>query len=112
MTRTERNANLAGVVVPLLGVLAAIVLLWNRAIDAADLAVLVVMYMITAFGVTIGFHRLLTHRAFQTKRWLELTFAVCCSLSVEGSVMDWVADHRKQHAFPDQEGDPHSPHVG
>jgi stearoyl-CoA desaturase (Delta-9 desaturase) len=112
MTRTERNANLAGVVVPLLGVLAAIVLLWNRAIDAADLAVLLVMYMITAFGVTIGFHRLLTHRAFQTKRWLELTFAVFGSLSVEGSVMDWVADHRKHHAFPDQEGDPHSPHVG
>jgi stearoyl-CoA desaturase (delta-9 desaturase) len=112
MTRTERSANLAGVVVPLLGVLAAIVLLWNRAVDATDLAVLAVMYMITAFGVTVGFHRLLTHRAFATRRWLELTFAVCGSLSVEGSVMDWVADHRKHHAFPDQEGDPHSPHIG
>ena len=112
MTRTERYANLAGVVVPLLGVATAIVLLWNRAVDATDLAILAVMYLITAFGITIGFHRLLTHKAFQTKRWLQLTFAVCGSLSVEGSVMDWVADHRKHHAFPDQEGDPHSPHAG
>ena len=71
MTRTERIANLAGVVVPLLGVIAAIVLLWNRAVDATDLAVMAVMYLITAFGITIGFHRLLTHRAFQTKRWLQ-----------------------------------------
>ncbi|MHB8691626.1 MAG: acyl-CoA desaturase [Solirubrobacteraceae bacterium] len=112
MTRTERYANLLGVVVPPLGVIAAIVLLWNRAVDVRDLAVLAGMYLITAFGITIGFHRLLTHRAFQTHRWLERTFAICGSLSVEGSVMDWVADHRKHHAFPDQEGDPHSPHVG
>src|SRR6201998_2122618 len=112
MTRTERNANLAGVVVPLVGVLAAIVLPRTRAVYATALAILAVTYLITAFGVTIGFHRLLTHRAFRTKRWLELTLAVFGSLSVEGSVMDWVADHRKHHAFPDQDGDPHSPHIG
>jgi stearoyl-CoA desaturase (Delta-9 desaturase) len=94
------------------GVLVAIVLLWNRAVDATDLAILVVMYLITAFGITIGFHRLLTHRAFATYPWLERTFAVMGSLSVQGSVMDWVADHRKHHAHTDREGDPHSPHVG
>jgi stearoyl-CoA desaturase (delta-9 desaturase) len=112
MNRAERLTNLAGVVVPFVGVLVAIVLLWNRAVDATDLAILVVMYMLTAAGVTIGFHRLLTHRAFQTYPWLEHTFAVLGSLSVQGSVMDWVADHRKHHAFTDVEGDPHSPHVG
>ena len=62
--------------------------------------------------MTVGFHRLLTHRAFQTYPWLERTFAVLGSLSVQGSVMDWVADHRKHHAHADKEGDPHSPHVG
>jgi stearoyl-CoA desaturase (delta-9 desaturase) len=112
MTRLERNANLAGVVVPFLGVLAAIVLLWNRAVDGTDLAILGAMYMLTAVGVTVGFHRLLTHRSFQTYPWLERTFAVMGSLSVQGSVLDWVADHRKHHAHTDKEGDPHSPHVG
>jgi stearoyl-CoA desaturase (Delta-9 desaturase) len=112
MTRTERYANLVGVVVPFVGVLVAIVLFWNRAVDTVDLAILAAMYLLTAVGVTVGFHRLLTHRAFQTYPWLERTFAVLGSLSVQGSVMDWVADHRKHHAHTDQEGDPHSPHVG
>jgi stearoyl-CoA desaturase (delta-9 desaturase) len=112
VTRAERNANLLGVVVPFLGTLVAIVLLWNRAVDAIDLAILAAMYLLTACGVTIGFHRLLTHRAFQTYPWVERAFAVAGSLSVEGSVMDWVADHRKHHANADRDGDPHSPHIG
>ena len=112
MTRAERNANLAGVVLPFVGVLVAIVLLWNRAVDGTDLAILGVMYLLTAVGITVGFHRLLTHRAFQTYPWIERTLAVLGSLSVQGSVMDWVADHRKHHAHTDREGDPHSPHVG
>jgi stearoyl-CoA desaturase (delta-9 desaturase) len=112
MSRGERIANLVGVVVPFVGVLAAVVLLWNRAVDVTDLAILAAMYMLTAAGVTIGFHRLLTHRSFQTYKGLERTFAVLGSMSVQGSVMDWVADHRKHHANTDREGDPHSPHVG
>jgi stearoyl-CoA desaturase (Delta-9 desaturase) len=112
VTRAERTANLLGVVVPFLGVLAAIVLLWNRLVDATDLAILAVMYLLTGLGVTVGFHRLLTHRAFQTYKWFERVWAVLGSLAVEGSVLDWVADHRKHHAHADQEGDPHSPHVG
>jgi stearoyl-CoA desaturase (Delta-9 desaturase) len=112
VTRSERTANLLGVVVPLVGVLVAVVLLWNRAIDGTDLAIFGVMYLITALGVTIGFHRLLTHRAFQTYPRLERIFAVMGSLSVQGSVLDWVSDHRKHHAHTDREGDPHSPHVG
>jgi stearoyl-CoA desaturase (Delta-9 desaturase) len=112
VTRAERIANLTGVVLPFVGVIAAIVLLWNRAVDLADVGILVVSYLVTAVGVTVGFHRLLTHRAFATYPWLERTFAVMGSLSVQGSVMDWVADHRKHHAHTDVEGDPHSPHVG
>jgi stearoyl-CoA desaturase (delta-9 desaturase) len=112
MSRAERITNLAGVVVPFAGVIVAIVLLWNRAVDLADLGILVVSYLVTAIGITVGFHRLLTHRAFATYPWVERTFAVMGSLSVQGSVMDWVADHRKHHAHTDVEGDPHSPHVG
>ncbi len=112
MTRAERNMNLIGVVAPFVGVIAAIVLLWNRAVGPADLAILAVMYLISGIGVTVGFHRLLTHRAFQTYPWVERTFAVLGSLSVQGSVLDWVADHRKHHAHADKDGDPHSPHVG
>ncbi len=112
MTRVERYANLAGVVIPFVGTLVAIVMLWNRAVDLTDLIVMVAMYLVTAVGITVGFHRLLTHRAFASYPWVERTFAVMGSLSVQGSVMDWVADHRKHHAHTDREGDPHSPHVG
>jgi stearoyl-CoA desaturase (Delta-9 desaturase) len=112
VTRIERTANLLGVVVPFAGVLISIGLLWNRAVGATDLGILAAMYLLTAVGVTVGFHRLLTHRAFQTYPPLERLFAVLGSLSVQGSVLDWVADHRKHHAHTDREGDPHSPHVG
>jgi stearoyl-CoA desaturase (Delta-9 desaturase) len=112
VTRADRIANLVGVVVPFLGVLAAVILLWNQEVDATDLAILACMYLLTGAGVTIGFHRLLTHRAFQTYPSLERVFAILGSMSVQGSVLDWVADHRKHHAHSDHEGDPHSPHVG
>ncbi len=112
MTRAERSANLVGVVVPFAGVIVAIALLWDHGVDAVDLAILAAMYLVSAVGITVGFHRLLTHRAFQTYPWLERTLAVMGSLSVQGSVIDWVADHRKHHAHTDAEGDPHSPHVG
>ncbi len=112
MSRLERNVNIAAVVIPFLGVLGAAALLWNRLLGPGDLAVFAVMYLTSALGVTIGFHRLLTHRAFATHRWLRYTLAVLGSMSVQGPVIDWVADHRKHHTFTDEEGDPHSPHAG
>jgi stearoyl-CoA desaturase (Delta-9 desaturase) len=112
MTRAERTANLIGVVVPFLGLIAAVVLLWNRAVDLTDLAILLVTYLLFGFGVTVGYHRLLTHRGFRTHKGTEYTFAVLGSMALQGSVLDWVADHRKHHAHADEEGDPHSPHVG
>jgi stearoyl-CoA desaturase (delta-9 desaturase) len=112
VTRLERNVNIAAVLVPFLGVIAAGALLWNRFLGWRDVAVFAVMYLLTAIGVTVGFHRLLTHRAFQTRPWLRHTLAVLGSMSLQGPVIDWVADHRKHHAFTDEEGDPHSPHAG
>ncbi len=112
MSRAEKVANLGAVVLPFLATLAAIVLLWNRFVSVADLVIAAVMYMATAIGITVGFHRLLTHRSFQTSKPLEYTFAVLGSMAVQGPVISWVADHRKHHAHTDSEGDPHSPHVG
>jgi stearoyl-CoA desaturase (Delta-9 desaturase) len=112
MSRVERYANLGAVVLPFVGFLVALVLLWNRAVGATDLAILASTYLATGLGVTIGYHRLLTHRSFATYNWLSYLLAVLGSMSLQGSVIDWVADHRKHHAHADEEGDPHSPHVG
>jgi stearoyl-CoA desaturase (delta-9 desaturase) len=110
MSAVHRWSNLAGVLLPFLGFVVAVVLLWNTLIDWSDLIVLLVMYVITGYGVTLGFHRLLTHRSFQTHKPVEYGLAVVGSMAVQGPVTSWVADHRKHHAHTDKEGDPHSPH--
>ena len=102
---------MAAVVLPFLGFIAAIWLLWGGAVTGLDLAILAVMYAAVGFGVTIGFHRLFTHRSFEAKPWLRGTLAILGSMSVQGAVIHWVADHRKHHTFTDEEGDPHSPHT-
>jgi stearoyl-CoA desaturase (Delta-9 desaturase) len=112
MSRVEKIANLGAVVVPFAATITAIALFWNRLVAPADLAIAAVMYLLTAVGITVGFHRLLTHRSFQTSKPVEYTFAVLGSMAVQGPVVSWVADHRKHHAHTDEEGDPHSPHVG
>jgi len=85
--------------------------LWNELLGWSDLIVFAVMYIVTGLGITVGFHRMLTHRAFKTKKWVKGMFAIFGSAAIEGPVIAWVADHRKHHAFADMEGDPHSPHV-
>jgi stearoyl-CoA desaturase (delta-9 desaturase) len=112
MSRPEKIANLGAVALPFLATLAAIALLWNRLVSPTDLAIAAVMYLLTAVGITVGYHRLLTHRSFQTAKPLEYGFAVLGSMAVQGPAVAWVADHRKHHAHTDAEGDPHSPHVG
>ncbi len=112
MTRIEKAVNLGAVIVPFCAVIAAVPLLWNRLVAPVDLAIFGVMYVATATGITVGFHRLLTHRAFQTSKPVQYAFAVLGSMAVQGPVTGWVADHRKHHAHTDREGDPHSPHVG
>ena len=112
MTRTTKLANLGAVVIPFLATLAAILLFWNRVVSGTDLAILAAMYVVTAAGITVGYHRMLTHRSFRTHKPTEYLFAMIGSMAVQGSVIAWVADHRKHHAHTDVEGDPHSPHVG
>jgi stearoyl-CoA desaturase (delta-9 desaturase) len=111
MSRTHKLGNLIGVAVPPLCLLVAIVLLWNRAIGPLELSLMIGLYFVTALGVTLGYHRMFTHRAFEASRAFRAVMAVLGSMAVEGSVITWVADHRKHHAFTDIEGDPHSPHL-
>jgi stearoyl-CoA desaturase (delta-9 desaturase) len=85
---------------------------WNEALHWRDLAIFGTVYAITGLGVTVGFHRLLTHRSFKTSRALRGILAALGSAAIEGPVISWVADHRKHHTFADDQGDPHSPHVG
>ncbi len=103
---------MAAVVLPLVVVVAAIPLLWGRLVGPSDLVVAGFMYVGCGLGVTVGYHRMLTHRAFQAHAATRYTFAILGSMAVQGPVIEWVADHRKHHAHTDREGDPHSPHVG
>jgi stearoyl-CoA desaturase (Delta-9 desaturase) len=112
MSTLQRYTNLGAVVVPFLALLLAIVLLWNRAVGAIELSVMAVMYVVTGLGITVGYHRMLTHKAFQSSKPVEYFWAILGSMAVQGPAIAWVADHRKHHAHTDEEGDPHSPHVG
>jgi stearoyl-CoA desaturase (delta-9 desaturase) len=86
-------------------------LAWGGALHWQDLIVLAVTYTLTGLGITVGYHRLFTHRSFKTTRSVRVALAVLGSMAVEGPVVEWVATHRKHHRFADEPGDPHSPHI-
>ncbi|HLI32264.1 MAG TPA: fatty acid desaturase [Solirubrobacteraceae bacterium] len=108
----QRTLTAIVTVVPMLALAVAAWQMWDGLLQPSDLVVLAVMYALTGLGVTVGFHRLLTHRSFCTYPVVRGLFAVLGSAAIEGPVISWVADHRKHHAFSDLPGDPHSPHVG
>jgi stearoyl-CoA desaturase (Delta-9 desaturase) len=107
----DRVANVVVTVVPvgLLGL--AMWSAWGGALHWPDLVVLAVTYTLTGFGVTVGYHRLFTHRSFRTSTPMRALLAALGSAAIEGPVIEWVSNHRKHHRFSDQPGDPHSPHV-
>ncbi len=100
------------VVGPLLATGYAISLLWQRAVYPRDLILLLSMYAIAAMGVTVGFHRMLTHRSFRPHPVVKLVLLILGSMSLEGPPLQWAATHTKHHAQADREGDPHSPVEG
>ena len=99
-------------VVPFLAVGVAAWRAWNGLLSWTELLAFGLLYVLTGLGITVGYHRLFTHRSFRTHRAVRGLFAVLGSMAVEGSVIAWAANHRKHHAFSDRDGDPHSPHVG
>jgi stearoyl-CoA desaturase (Delta-9 desaturase) len=107
------DRTLTGIVtvVPFVGLGAAGWQMWDGLLHRYDVFVFAIMYFLTGLGVTVGFHRLFTHRSFKTFPALRFVLAALGSAAIEGPIISWVADHRKHHAFSDREGDPHSPHV-
>jgi stearoyl-CoA desaturase (delta-9 desaturase) len=98
-------------VLPFLALIVVAWQLWADLLFWSDLVVFAILYFATGFGITVGFHRLFTHRAFKAKPPVRAALAIMGSAAIEGPIISWVADHRKHHAFSDQPGDPHSPHV-
>jgi stearoyl-CoA desaturase (delta-9 desaturase) len=98
-------------VVPMLALGVAAWRAWEGLLRPGDVLVFVILYVLTGLGVTVGFHRLFTHRSFKARPAVRAVLAVLGSVAIEGPVISWVADHRKHHAFADRPGDPHSPHV-
>jgi stearoyl-CoA desaturase (Delta-9 desaturase) len=98
-------------VVPVLALGVAVWQAWGGWLHMSDVLVFLIMYVATGLGVTVGFHRLLTHRSFKTGPAVRAVLAVLGSAAIEGPAISWVSDHRKHHAFADKPGDPHSPHV-
>src|ERR1700750_288543 len=109
---SERIVRALVVAIPPAALAGAGYLAWGGTLHWQDLLVLGVMYTLTGLGVTVGYHRLFTHRSFKTTRVLRAVLAVLGSTAVEGPVIEWAATHRKHHRFSDRAGDPHSPHTG
>ncbi|MGY2064513.1 acyl-CoA desaturase [Blastococcus sp. SYSU DS0619] len=99
----------AFVVVPFLAIAAVVPAVWGWGLSWLDVGLAVGFYFFTLLGVTVGYHRYFTHGSFKAKRPLRLLLAVAGSMAVQGPVVQWVADHRRHHAFSDRDGDPHSP---
>jgi stearoyl-CoA desaturase (delta-9 desaturase) len=97
------------VAAPMIALVATVPLVWGWGVNWHDLALLVVFHTVGVLGITVGFHRHFTHKSFKAKQWLRVAMAITGSLAVQGNVLNWVADHRRHHAFSDREGDPHSP---
>jgi stearoyl-CoA desaturase (Delta-9 desaturase) len=109
--RLDRTLTGLVTVLPFFGLGVAAWQLWNSWLHWYDVVAFLAVYIPTGLGITVGFHRLFTHRSFKTGPVTRGVLAALGSAAIEGPVIAWVADHRKHHAFSDEEGDPHSPHV-
>ena len=109
---THKAVIVALVVIPLAGVVIAMRMLWQRAAGWDDVALMLGLYVPISMGITIGFHRFLTHRGFKAHSAVKAALLILGSMAVEGPAIAWAANHRKHHALADREGDPHSPADG
>ena len=105
-----RLATLVVILTPLFGVIAAPFFVWGWGFGWTDLGLLLGMYLLTALGITVGFHRLFVHRSFESYMWVKFIFAVLGSMAVQGSLFQWVGRHRRHHQHSDTPQDPHTPH--
>jgi len=94
---------------PLAALAVAVVLLWEHGISWFDVGLGLGFYVFTGLGITVGYHRFFTHRSFRAQRWLGILLGIAGTMAIEGSIVSWVSQHRRHHAFSDRPGDPHSP---
>ncbi|GAA0994759.1 acyl-CoA desaturase [Acrocarpospora macrocephala] len=109
-SRLQVGVTATIVVLPFIALGVAIFLAWGQGIVLTDLLLAAALFVVTGLGVTVGFHRLFTHGSFTARPWLRVALAMAGSMSFQGNLIDWVAVHRRHHAFTDQPGDPHSPY--
>ncbi|MEM9009493.1 MAG: acyl-CoA desaturase [Cyanobacteria bacterium P01_F01_bin.86] len=97
--------------IPFLGLVVAITQLWFFGIGTMEVGLLVGMYALIYVGITVGFHRQFSHCSFRTNTAVRVILAILGSMAAQGSVIYWVANHRRHHQYSDLPGDPHSPHL-
>jgi stearoyl-CoA desaturase (delta-9 desaturase) len=110
-SRKEQIALGIFIVVPFLAVAAAVPVAWGGWLGWTDIGIMVLMYWLTGHGITVGFHRLFTHRAFDAARPVQFVLGVLGSMAFQGPLLEWVGRHRLHHRHSDRDGDPHSPHA-
>jgi stearoyl-CoA desaturase (delta-9 desaturase) len=103
-------ATLAAVLLPFFGLVASAVLLWGWGLTWVELVLFAGMYLLTALGITVGYHRLFTHHSFETNPVVKCVLGIFGAMAVQGTLLRWVAFHRRHHQLSDQRDDPHSPH--
>jgi stearoyl-CoA desaturase (Delta-9 desaturase) len=109
--RLQRRHFLLFDIIPIIGTAAAITFLWVHPFGATELILFLSMWLLTGMGVTVGYHRLFTHRTFKAKTSVQVVLAVLGSMAGQGGVVSWVALHRRHHEYSDRAGDPHSPNL-
>ena len=109
--RLQRIVIIVLTVLPLAGFAFAVFTFWGAGLSLLDAGIALAFYLFTGYGITVGYHRLFTHQSFEARRSLKIILAIAGSMAVQGRVIDWVATHRRHHAFSDRKGDPHSPHL-
>lgn len=109
--RIERWVTLVTVFAPLVAVGLAIAFLWRRWVEPRDLWICAAMYLLSISGITMGFHRLFTHKSFKCGALLRALLGIAGSMASQGPLFFWVACHRRHHQHSDDAGDPHSPHA-
>ncbi len=105
-------AVLVVVLVPFIGTIYAMMMLWQRYVGWIDVSLMLALYVISGLGITVGFHRMLTHKSFEASRPLKAILMIMGCLAIEGAPMTWASSHIQHHAHSDEEGDPHSPLKG
>jgi stearoyl-CoA desaturase (Delta-9 desaturase) len=108
--RLAKLSILTIITLPVLGLVAAVILAWGWGVTWVDLGLLAGFYLLTAVGITVGFHRLFVHRSFETGTAVQVALAALGSMAVQGPLFHWAARHRRHHQHSDTEHDPHSPH--